>query len=326
MVKFHDMTKAKLIEQLLPQLYDLMRECCACGHRCGVDRTSNVKGFCGTKTQDLHHVVCSSHTLHFGEEPPLVGAGGSGTVFLAGCNLRCVFCQNYQISQQGIGREIHYEELARMFLDLQGQGAENINLVTPTHYIHPIMEALLEAYRQGLRIPLVYNTNGYESIELLGLIDGVVDIYLPDMKYMNEEHSRAYSRAEDYPSVAKLAIKEMYRQVGPLVVENGAAKRGLIVRHLILPNDISGTYDFLLWMQDEGMQDATLSLMSQYSPQYRACRYPELNARIDMDEYKRIVEYAIELGFENLLTQGLESSGIYLPDFRRETPFTPKKP
>lgn len=298
-----------------------MKACCACGHRCGIDRAAGARGFCNAAASDLHHAVCSSYTLHFGEEPPLVGRGGSGAVFFSGCNLRCVFCQNYQISQQGIGREVHYEELARMFLDLQEQGAENINLVTPTHYIHPIMEALLEACRQGLHIPLVYNTNGYDSLELLRLLDGVVDIYLPDMKYMNEAHARAYSRAENYPAVAKLAIKEMYRQVGPLLVENGAAKRGLIVRHLILPNDISGAYDFLLWMRDEGMQDATLSLMSQYSPQYRANEYPELRGRIGMDEYKKIVEYALELGFENLLTQGLGSSEIYLPDFRRKRPF-----
>jgi putative pyruvate formate lyase activating enzyme len=320
------MTKARRIETVLPDLYDLLRACCACGHRCGVDRTGNARGFCSTTAPDLHHAAVASHTLHFGEEPPLVGRGGSGTVFFSGCNLRCVFCQNHQISQGELGEPVHYTELARLFLGLQDQGAENINLVTPTHYIHPIIEALLESYRQGLRLPVVYNTNGYESVELLAMLDGIVDIYLPDMKYMEAAHGLAYSSAEGYPSVAKLAIKEMYRQVGPLVMENGVARRGLIVRHLILPNNLSNTYDFLLWMRDEGMEQAAVGLMSQYSPQFRALEYPELSGRIGKSEYREIVEYALDLGFDHLLTQGLDSSDLYLPDFRRDEPFGAGEP
>ena len=323
MVQSSDMIKARRIETVLPGLYEMMRACCACGHRCGVDRTGNAKGFCNTSAKDLHHAAYASHTLHFGEEPPLVGRGGSGTGFFAGCNLRCVFCQNHQISQGELGESIHYADLARIFLELQDQGAENINLVTPTHYIYPILEALLEACQKGLNLPIVYNTNGYESIELLGMLQHIVDVYLPDMKYMEAAHGLAYSRAEDYPSVAKPAIREMYRQVGPLVMEDGAAKRGLIVRHLILPNNLSNTYDFLLWMRDEQMEQATVSLMSQYSPQFKARDYPELRGRISRNEYREIVKYAVDLGFEHLLTQGLDSSAVYLPDFRRDLPFAP---
>ena len=318
------MTKVERVENLLPDLHEMLRACCACGHRCGVDRTGNARGFCNTTDKDLDHAMVASHTLHFGEEPPLVGRGGSGAVFFSGCNLRCVFCQNHQISQGGLGETIHYTELARIFVGLQDEGAENINLVTPTHYIYPIMKALLEASRQGLHLPVVYNTNGYESVELLAMLQHIVDIYLPDMKYMEAAHALAYSRAEDYPSVAKLAIKEMYRQVGPLVMEDGAASRGLIVRHLILPNNLSNSYDFLLWMRDEQMEQATVSLMSQYSPQFRAHEYPELRGRMSRSEYREIVEYALDLGFEHLLTQGLDSSDLYLPDFRRDEPFAPE--
>ena len=321
MVQSGDMTKAGRIETVLPGLYEMMRACCACGHRCGVDRTGNARGFCNTSAKDLHHAAYASHTLHFGEEPPLVGRGGSGAVFFSGCNLRCVFCQNYQISQGELGESIHYTDLARIFLGLQEQGAENINLVTPTHYIYPIMEALLEACRQGLDLPIVYNTNGYESLELLAMLEHVVEIYLPDMKYMEPAHGLAYSKAENYPAVAKPAVKEMYRQVGPLVMQDGVAKRGLIVRHLILPNNLSNTYDFLLWMRDEQMEQATVSLMSQYSPQFKARDYPELRGRISRSEYRKIVEYALDLGFEHLLTQGLDSSDLYLPNFRRDEPF-----
>jgi len=201
-------TKAERIESVLPRLEALLRECCLCGHRCAVDRV-DTPGFCRTTSPDLHHARVSSHNLHFGEEPPLVGRGGSGTVFFSRCNLRCVFCQNHQISQEGLGREVHYEDVGRMFLLLHGEGAENINVVTPTHYVYPILLALHDAYRGGLNVPLVYNTNGYDSVELLALLDGIVDIYLPDMKYMDADHGAAYSSAKDYPTVAKAALKEM---------------------------------------------------------------------------------------------------------------------
>ena len=315
------MTKAERIDRILPDVERLLGECRLCGHRCGVNR-ADTPGFCRTTSPGLEYARVSSQNLHFGEEPPLVGRGGSGTVFFSRCNLRCVFCQNHQISQDGLGQEVPYQELTSTFLRLQGQGAENINLVTPTHYTYPILLALRDAYRRGLSVPLVYNTNGYDSLELLELLDGIVDVYLPDMKYMDADHAAKYSSANDYPAVAKAALNEMYRQVGPVAASRGVAERGVIIRHLILPNNLAGSYDFLLWLKDEGMLDATLSLMSQYSPQYRAREFNELKGRIPRSEYREIVRYAVELGFKHLLTQGLDSSDVYLPDFRRDDPFS----
>lgn len=251
-----------------------------------------------------------------------MGRGGSGTVFFTHCNLRCAFCQNFQISQLGLGEDVHYTRLAQIFLELQASCAENINLVTPTHYIYPILLALRDAYSSGLTLPLVYNTNGYDSVELLSLLDGIVDVYLPDLKYMDEACARDYSSAEDYPETAKKAILEMSRQVGPLVESNGVATRGLIIRHLLLPENIAGSYDFLLWLESQGVCGVTLSLMSQYSPQHRAAEFPELRGRIAQKDYLDIVRYALDLGFEHVLTQGIESADVYLPDFEKERPFS----
>jgi len=314
--------KAERIERALPGVERLLRECCLCGHRCMANRHDNAAGFCRTTSADRFHARYSSHTLHFGEEPVLVGRGGSGTVFFTHCNLRCAFCQNFQISQLGLGGDVHYSRLTQLFLELQKDGAENINLVTPTHYIYPILLGLRDAYRDGLNLPLVYNTNGYESVELLALLDGIVDVYLPDLKYMDEALARTYSCAEDYPETAKKAIREMYRQVGPIVESDGVAARGLIIRHLLLPENIAGSYDFLLWLESEGMLDVTLSLMSQYSPQHRAAEYPELHDRIAPKDYLDVVRYALDLGFEHVLTQGIESADVYLPDFEKDRPFT----
>jgi putative pyruvate formate lyase activating enzyme len=314
--------KAQRIEAILPAVTKLLAECCLCGRRCGINRVENARGFCRATGSDFEHARCSSYTLHFGEEPMLVGTGGSGTVFFTHCNLRCVFCQNYQISQLGMGEEVHYTDLARMFFELQAERAENINLVTPTHYIYPILLALRDACSRGLKLPLVYNTNGYDSIELLSLLDGIVEIYLPDMKYMDAAIARKYSFADRYPEVAKQAIKEMYRQVGKVVTSKGVAQRGVIIRHLILPNNLAGSYDFLLWLKDEGMQDVTLGLMSQYSPRHRAHEFEEINSRVSLKEYRRIVRYAVDLGFRNLLTQGVDSRDIYFPDFEKDTPFS----
>jgi putative pyruvate formate lyase activating enzyme len=302
----------------------LFRACTACGHRCGVDRLSGAQGFCRTTSLASREVRCASHTLHFGEEPMLVGRGGSGTVFFAHCNLRCVFCQNHQISQGGLGTDVDTDTLAGIFLELQVKDAENINLVTPTHYAYPILLALRTAYERGLALPLVYNTNGYESLDVLALLDGIVDVYLPDMKYMDAAAARKYSSAEDYPSVAQAAIKAMYRQVGPPVLSDGVAQKGLIIRHLVLPNNLAGSYDFLLWLHGEAMTDVALSLMSQYSPQHRAPEYPELASPVDRQTYRDIVQYAVDLGFEHILAQGLASADEYLPDFRKQAPFSQK--
>jgi putative pyruvate formate lyase activating enzyme len=181
---------------------------------------------------------------------------------------------------------------------------------------------LRDACERGLKLPLVYNTNGYDSVELLSLLDGIVEIYLPDMKYMDAAIAQKYSSADEYPEVAKQAIKEMYRQVGKVVASKGVAQRGVIIRHLILPNNLAGSYDFLLWLKDEGMQDVTLSLMSQYSPRHRAHEFDELNNRVSLKEYRQIVQYAVDLGFRNLLTQGLDSRDVYFPDFEKDSPFS----
>jgi putative pyruvate formate lyase activating enzyme len=318
---------AQLLETAIPRLRALLEECCLCGHRCGVNRIDNVAGFCRTASADAEHARVASHTLHFGEEPVLVGRGGSGTVFFAHCNLRCVFCQNYQISQMGMGDDLHYTELAEVFIDLQARGAVNLNLVTPTHYAYPILLALRHAAERGFHLPVVYNTNGFDSVELLAILDGIVDIYLPDMKYMDAAPAHKYSSASRYPETAKLAILEMFRQVGPIQIVDGIARKGVIIRHLVLPENLSNTYDFLLWLKDaagrdERLMDVTLSLMSQYSPQHRALEFPELRDRIPHRDYVAIVEYALDLGFNHLLTQGIESSDVYLPDFRNDEPFT----
>ncbi len=318
--------KFSAISHAIHEVPALLQSCCLCGHRCGTNRLEGKEGFCrvgpsATQESGVPSVRCSSHTLHFGEEPMLVGRGGSGTVFFGRCNLRCVFCQNYQISQEGLGQDLLPSELARIFLDLQSQGAENINLVTPTHYIYPILLALEEAGQAGLTLPIVYNTNGYESVEFLKALDGVIDVYLPDLKYMDASAAIKYSSAPNYPETAKAAILEMYRQVGPLQDANGVATRGLIIRHLVLPQNLSGSYEFLLWLKDEGLEEVTLSLMSQYSPQYRAREFPELSQPLSPKDYADVVDFAVKLGFEHLLTQKLESRDVYLPDFREEKPF-----
>ncbi len=313
--------KRARIERTLDTLRALFERCRVCGRRCGANRTAGALGFCNAPSDGGETLRYSSAPLHFGEEPVLVGRGGSGTVFFSHCNLRCIFCQNYQISHEGLGETLSYSELAEIFLMQQRRGAENINLVTPTHYIYPIMLALREAVAGGLELPLVYNTNGFETLELLAVLDGIVDVYLPDMKYSEPEPAQAYSSAKDYPEVARAAIREMYRQTGPVILENGVAQRGTIIRHLVLPEDASGSYAFLLWLKDEGMTDVTLSLMSQYSPQYEACRHPVLGRRITAKEYEDVVQYAVDLGFEHLLVQSTASQDVYLPDFREEEPF-----
>jgi len=313
--------KLQRLDAVLPELKTLLERCCLCGHICGVDRTAGAPGFCRVRAADYRHARVSSHTLHFGEEPMLVGRGGSGTVFFSHCNLRCVFCQNYQISQEGLGEEMDAAALADVYLSLQRQGAENLNWVTPTHAIYPILLALREAIAQGFSLPVVYNTNGYDSVNLLRLLDGIVDIYLPDMKYMDAANAARYSSAPGYPDVAKVALCEMWRQAGAIRMEDGVARRGMIIRHLVLPHHLANSYDLLLWLRDEGMTDVTLSIMSQYAPRHRAREHAELAGRVPYDEYRAIVEYAVDLGFDNVLAQQPESGDVYFPDFNREQPF-----
>jgi putative pyruvate formate lyase activating enzyme len=266
----------------------------------------------------------SSLGPHYGEEPPLSGTRGSGAVFFTGCNLRCVYCQNWQISQgqgKGMSNELCASDLADKMLDLQGKGCYNINLVSPSHIVPQILETLKIAKSRGLRIPIVYNTNGYDSPQILKRMEGWIDIYLPDIKYSNDEQAFKYSGVRNYVKRNRAAITEMFRQVGNLQLdEEGIAKRGVIVRHLVLPGDIAGSFESLKFLSSLS-KDIWISVMAQYHPCHKAAEYPELNCRINSAEYQRVLKWVEQLGFHNVLAQELDSSDIYLPDFSRERPF-----
>jgi putative pyruvate formate lyase activating enzyme len=239
----------------------------------------------------------ASYTPHFGEEPPLVGRSGSGTIFFSGCNLSCLFCQNWDISQEDLGREVSPEELARMMLVLQDGGCHNINLVTPTHVVPQILEALVLAREEGLSVPLVYNSGGYDSAEALRLLDGIIDIYMPDAKYGSDGPAQKYSAAPGYTTVMKAALKEMHRQVGDLEMDDeGIALQGLLVRHLVLPAGAAGTEEVVRFISQEISVHTYLNVMAQYHPVYQACRYPELSRAITAREYAQALGLAQRAG------------------------------
>lgn len=272
--------------------YERMHNCDLCGRKCGVDRYTTY-GACKTGTK----ATVASYGPHFGEEDPLRGYGGSGTIFFSWCNLNCQFCQNYDISQLGHGEEIEAEELATMMLSLQARGCHNINLVSPSHVVAPILAAVLIAAEAGLWLPLVYNTGGYDSLEALRLLDGVIDIYMPDMKYADEEIAYRYSRVRNYPAVNQAAVKEMHRQVGDLVLdERGIALRGLLVRHLVLPRGLAGTPEIARFLAEEISPDTYINIMDQYRPCYRARQYPPLDRPITPREYEEAMEAARRAG------------------------------
>jgi putative pyruvate formate lyase activating enzyme len=271
--------------------------CRLCPRACGARRLEGERGECGAGLL----VRIASCAPHFGEEPPLVGCRGSGTIFFAFCSLKCRFCQNWTISQHGEGREVEPEVLARAMLELQELGCHNVNLVTPSHYVPQIVEALVAAAEEGLEIPLVYNTSGYDSVETLRLLDGIVDIYMPDLKYADPAVSLRLSRVADYPERAREALREMHRQVGELVVdERGIAKRGMIVRHLVLPEGLAGTEEAMRFVARELSPRHYVNLMDQYRPAYRADGIPELARRITAAEWNRAVEAALQAGIERL--------------------------
>lgn len=274
-----------------------LEHCDICPRRCGVNRAEGELGFC--RTGRLAKV--SSAGPHYGEEPPLVGYHGSGTIFFAGCNLACVFCQNYEISQLDMGVEVTAERLAGIMMHLQLTGCHNVNLVTPTHVVPQILEALVIAREMGLSIPLVYNSGGYDSVETLRLLDGIVDIYMPDAKYGSDEMAIRYSNAPGYVGVMKAAIREMHRQVGDLVIENGIAVRGLLVRHLVLPNNLAGTAEVVRFIS-ELSRNTYINIMDQYRPEYKADQYDELSRRITLSEYREALRLARSAG----LSRGLE--------------------
>jgi len=274
-----------------------MEACNMCARTCGVNRLNGKLGVC--KTGLLARV--SSYGAHMGEEDPLRGWRGSGTIFFAGCNLRCQYCQNYEISQPGAGQEISAQQLADIMLALQAGGCHNINLVSPSHVVPQILAALVIAVQAGLHLPLVYNTGGYDSLETLALLDGVVDIYMPDMKYASGMHAKKYSRAVDYPPVNRAAVLEMHRQVGDLQIEeDGLAARGLLVRHLVLPRNLAGTRQIMRFLANEISPQTYLNLMDQYHPTFNANRFPELNRRITSKEYQAALRMAKEEGLTRL--------------------------
>jgi len=280
----------------------LFAECRCCPRRCRVDRQSGAKGNCGAGAE----IEVASTGPHFGEEPPISGRTGSGAIFFTYCTMRCVYCQNYPFSQLGQGRVRSVEELAAGMTMLQEKGCHNINMVTPSHFIPPIIQALRLAVEQGLRIPIVYNTSSFESQEVLSLLHGIVDIYLADMRYADPDMSERYSGVREYPEVARNALKEMHRQVGPLVTDHdGIGSRGLIVRHLVLPNRIAGSREVFSFIATELSRDVPVSLMSQYYPAYQATRIPELNRPITAGEYEEALQWLEESGLTEGWRQGL---------------------
>ena len=291
--------RAGELERRADTLWDIMERCRLCPRRCGANRLEGESGFCGAPGAKL---VIASYHPHFGEEAPLVGIGGSGTIFLSHCNLRCVFCQNWEISQLGKGSDSSIDELAEAMLRLQGMGCHNINLVTPTHYSAPILKALNVAAGRGLRLPIVYNSSGWERLEILKMLDGIVDIYLPDIKYWDSEMAAKYSSgAESYPRITEEAILEMHRQVGVAKpAADGIMYRGLMVRHLVMPNDVGGSEKVIEWIANDLPKDTYVNIMAQYNPLYKAYDYPEISKRITREEYVAVVDRAMELGLTNL--------------------------
>jgi len=279
------------------EAYKHLSRCDVCAWECQVDRGAGELGVCRTGEK----ARVSSYGPHMGEEDPLRGWRGSGTIFFARCNLHCQYCQNYDISQTDAGYEVEAEELAGIMLELQNHGCHNINFVSPSHVVPQILAGVLIAAQAGLHIPLVYNTGGYDSLAMLKLLDGIIDIYMPDMKYADAAIAKRFSKVRDYPQVNQAAIKEMHRQVGDLQLDaNGLAVRGVLVRHLVLPDNLAGTEQIVRFLAEEISPNTYLNLMDQYRPAYRAHRYPELNRRITRAEYEAAVKMARDAGLNRL--------------------------
>lgn len=295
-----------------------LSDCTLCPRECHVNRNAGEIGYCGQNAR----LTAARAALHFWEEPCLSGTNGSGAVFFGGCNLRCVYCQNHEIAQSRAGREITPSRLSGIFLELQEKGAHNINLVTPTHFVPQIITALQTAKQQGLHLPVVYNTSAYEKTETLRMLEGLVDIYLPDFKYRDPLLSEAYSHAADYFDAAAAAIAEMVRQVGAPVFANGEdslMRRGVIVRHLLLPGCGKDSRQILRYLHDTFKNDIYVSIMNQYTPLSQVSDIPLLNRRVRDEEYSRIVDYAIRIGIENgFIQEGETASESFIPAFDYE--------
>ena len=302
-----------------------LSSCDVCPRECGVNRLVGEMGFCHSGHAPIVSAVCAHH----GEEPAISGNRGSGTIFFGNCNLRCAYCQNYQISQNPEAQQpkaVSIHILAEHMLYLQDKlGCHNINFVSPSHFVPQMVQAVLEAVPMGLRLPLVYNTSSYDSVKPLRELDGIISIYLADLRYSSNRWGRKFSQVSDYVERARVAIQEMYAQVGDLVVDDeGIAQRGLIVRHLVLPNRLAGSQDSLTWLAHEVSPEVTVSIMAQYSPVHRASRIPLLSRTILLAEYSEVTRLVDELGLENGWLQDMDTSKNYLPDFTKERfPFSP---
>lgn len=296
-----------------------LARCVLCGRRCGIDRRAGFRGPCGGGIEPR----VAKWLAHMGEEPPLSGVRGSGTIFFSGCSLRCLFCQNHEISQKKWGREVSLEKLAGIMLELEASGCHNLNLVSPTHYTPQIAAALERARLQGLSIPVVYNSHGYDSPEALALMEGKVDIYLPDMKYASDSTAEELSGVLEYVERNREALTTMFSQVGFLEEdpESGLARKGMLVRILVLPGGLAGVKTSLVWLAERFSPTVAVSLMAQYAPLHLAVGRPPLDRRLLRFEYEEAVETAKALGFENLWVQDLASSEVGIPDFSAERPF-----
>ncbi len=307
---YRKLEESGLLRERVDQIAEQYHQCALCPHRCGVNRNRNELGLCEASSR----VRIYSHTPHFGEELPLVGRRGSGTIFFSHCNLRCVFCQNWPVAHAGRGRQVSDRDLADMMLDLQRRGCHNINLVTPTHVLPNIVSAVRIATRRGLRIPLCYNTSGYERVEMIRLLDGIVDIYLPDLKFMDGEKSALYlmEGAEDYPERAKATIIEMHRQVGKLVTDSaGVARRGLMVRHLVMPNRVAGTREFVHWVAEHLPLDTYVNIMPQWRVEHRAFEHEAISRGLQIGEFLEAMDWAHEAGLSNLDERSLAAEKLY---------------
>lgn len=290
----------------------ILEKCTLCPHECKVNRLNNEIGRC--RATDKVKIALAN--LHFFEEPCISGESGSGTVFFSGCNMSCKFCQNYKISQEGLGKEIEIVELANEFLRLQKENANNINLVTGFMYIPQIIEAIQIARSKGLKIPIVYNSSGYESLEALKLLEGYIDVYLPDFKYFDNELSKKLSNINNYKQIAEVALKEMYKQVGaPKFDENGMIKKGLIIRHLVLPNHIENSKNVLKWIKENMDNEVYVSIMAQYFPSHKAMETDDINRKLNINEYNEIEQYVFDLNLNGYMQDLEDNEEQYVPDF-----------
>ena len=295
---------------------NILEKCSLCPRNCLINRTKE-KGFCGCSDK----MIIARASLHFWEEPCISGETGSGTIFFSGCNLKCIFCQNYQISSDLIGTEVSLEDFANICLNLEKQGANNINLVTPTPYVPLIIDGLKLAKEKGLKIPIVYNTSGYETVETIKMLDGIIDIYLPDFKYYDDEYATKYSLAKDYFKYASSSLEEMYKQVGnPTFDKNGMMKKGIIVRHLMLPGLLNDSKKIIKYLYDTYKNNIYISIMNQYTPIKKFDNFKDLNNKVSDDDYDELINYAIDLGIKKAFIQeGETQSESFIPDFLNQS-------